>query len=394
MIYDAAVVGAGILGLAHAWSLAKRGLRVLVLERHAKAQGASVRNFGMIWPIGQPSGFLYQLARHSRELWLEVLQASGLWHAQAGSLHLAYHDDEAQVLCEFTAEALQEGRPCEILTAFQIATRFPAVCQPNLRAGLWSPAEMTVDPRQVLAALPKWLHQTHGIDFVYGAGVLRCDGQRLIATNGEYNARRLVICTGPDFRDLAPAAFANSELVPSKLQMMRSQPYGDRFRVGTMLAAGLTLRHYRSFANCPTLPALVRRLDAELPAYGRCGIHVLVAQNQNGELVLGDSHEYGNAIEPFDKPEIDDLVLAYLRTMVTIPDLRIAARWHGVYVKHPTEPYVVAHAAPNTLAVTGVGGAGMTLSFALAEKVTADWLDDRAGIGFAPTPLAGVERGS
>jgi hypothetical protein len=52
----------------------------------------------MIWPIGQPVGPLYQLARRSRELWLEVLQASGLWHARSGSLHLAYHDDEAQVL--------------------------------------------------------------------------------------------------------------------------------------------------------------------------------------------------------------------------------------------------------------------------------------------------------
>jgi D-hydroxyproline dehydrogenase subunit beta len=372
--YDAAVVGAGILGLAHAWSLAKRGLRVLVLERHARAQGASVRNFGMIWPIGQPSGPLYQLARRSRELWLEVLQASGLWHAQVGSLHLAYHDDEAQVLREFAAEALQEGRPGEMLTARQIALRFPAVCQHDLRAGLWSAAEITVDPRQVLAGLPQWLQRTHEVDFAYGTGVIGCDGQRLKTTHGEFSAQRLVICTGADFRELAPTAFATSGLIPCKLQMMRSQAYGDRFRVGTMLAAGLTLRHYRSFANCPSLPTLAKRLDAKLPDHVRFGIHVLVAQNEQGELVLGDSHEYGDAIAPFDKPEIDDLVLAYLRTFVTIPDLRITARWHGVYVKHPAEPYVVAQPAPDTLAVTGVGGAGMTLSFGLAERVIDGWL--------------------
>jgi FAD dependent oxidoreductase TIGR03364/phosphonatase-like hydrolase len=374
VIYDAAVVGAGILGLAHAWSLAKRGLRVLVLERHARAQGASVRNFGMIWPIGQPSGPLYDLARRSRELWLEVLRASNLWHAQAGSLHLAYHDDEAEVLREFTAEAARVGRPGELWTARQIGARFPAVCQQNLRAGLWSADEVTVDPRQVLAALPRWLQERHGVDVVYGAAVLGCDGQRLLTTQGEWSTRRLVICTGADFRELAPAAFADSGLVPCKLQMMRSQPYGPRFRVGTMLAAGLTLRHYPTFANCPTLPALVRRLDAVLPEYGRFGIHVLIAQNEQGELVLGDSHEYGDAIEPFDKAEIDDLVLAYLRTFVTIPDLQIAARWHGVYVKHPTKPYVAVEPWPNALAVTGVGGAGMTLSFGLAEKLTADWL--------------------
>jgi FAD dependent oxidoreductase TIGR03364 len=195
-----------------------------------------------------------------------------------------------------------------------------------------------------------------------------------VTTNGIWSARRLVICTGSDFRELAAEAFARSGLVPCKLQMMRSQAYGDRFRVGTHLAAGLTLRHYPSFAKCPTLPSLARRLDADLPDHGRYGIHVLVAQNDAGELVIGDSHEYGDAIEPFDKPEIDELILAYLRTFVTVPDLTIAARWHGIYVKHPTDSYVVARPSPETLAVTGVGGAGMTLSFGLAEQLVTDWL--------------------
>src|ERR1700680_4416231 len=98
--YDVAIVGAGILGLAHAYHFARQGKRVLVIERHPQAQGASVRNFGMLWPIGQPAGPLHELARRSLEIWHEVLPASGLWHERSGSLHLAYHADEAQVLDE------------------------------------------------------------------------------------------------------------------------------------------------------------------------------------------------------------------------------------------------------------------------------------------------------
>jgi FAD dependent oxidoreductase TIGR03364 len=373
--YDVAVAGAGILGLAHAYHLARRGLRVAVFERHPRARGASVRNFGMIWPIGQPSGLLYRLARRSRELWLELLQASGLWHARSGSLHLAYHDDEAQVLREFVAQTDPQERPCELLTPGEVVGRFPAVRWEGLRAALWSPLELTVDPRQVIAELPAWLTHTYGVSFTYDSPVLGYDSPRVVTARGDYTARRLVICTGADFRDLAPAAFAECGLVACKLQMMRSQPYGDRFHLGTMLAAGLTLRHYHAFAGCPSLPELSRRFDAELPEYGRFGIHVLAAQNGQGEVVIGDSHEYGDAIGPFDKPHIDDLVLAYLRTFVTIPDLTIVARWHGVYVKHPSEPYVVARPMPAALAVTGVGGAGMTLSLGLAEQVVTDWLE-------------------
>jgi FAD dependent oxidoreductase TIGR03364 len=367
--YDVGVVGAGILGLAHAYHLARRGLRVVVFERHPRAQGASIRNFGMIWPIGQPLGPLYDLARRSRELWLEVLQASGLWYRPGGSLHLAYHDDEAQVLSEFVAEASPQDRPCELWAPAQIASRFPTIIQTGLRAALWSPIELAVDPRQVIAELPAWLNRALGVHFAFGTTVMRYEPPGIVTTNGNWSARRLVICTGADFRELAPAAFADSGLVPCKLQMMRSQPVGDRFQVGTHLAAGLTLRHYASFAGCPTLPALARRLDSELPDYGRLGIHVLVSQNERGELTLGDSHEYGDAIEPFDNPHIDELILNYLKTFLTIPDLVIAARWHGIYVKHPTAPYVIARPTPETLAVTGVGGAGMTLSFGLAEQL-------------------------
>jgi FAD dependent oxidoreductase TIGR03364 len=372
--YDVGVVGAGILGLAHAYHLARRGLRVLVFERHRRALGASIRNFGMIWPIGQPLGPLYDLARRSRDLWLEVLAASGLWYRKCGSLHLAYHEDEAQFLREFVAASAGTERPCQLWTPAQVLGHCPAVVATGLRAALWSPLELAVDPRQVIAELAAWLARTLGVEFAFGTPVLGYDLPRVITPEGDRRVGRLVICTGADFRELAPQAFAASGLVPVKLQMMRSQALGDRMQIGAHLAAGLTLRHYAAFADCPSLPALIRRLDAELPEYGRHGIHVLVAQNGRGELILGDSHEYGDAIEPFDNPRIDELILAYLNTFLTIPDLTIAARWHGIYVKHPTAAYVVARPAPQVLAVTGVGGAGMTLSFGLAEQIVSDWL--------------------
>src|SRR5215471_16174939 len=123
---DLAIVGAGIVGLAHAWAAARRGLRVVVFERGQRASGASVRNFGLIWPIGQTHGSMHQLALRSLALWLEVLEDARLPYWPTGSLHLTYREDEAAVAREFAEKGPGLGYDCAWLDARQVMERSPA----------------------------------------------------------------------------------------------------------------------------------------------------------------------------------------------------------------------------------------------------------------------------
>jgi FAD dependent oxidoreductase TIGR03364 len=366
--YEVAIVGAGIMGLAHAYAFAKRGKRVIVFERHPKARGASVRNFGMLWPIGQPAGLPRRVALRSREIWADVLRESGLWFEETGSLHLAYHEDEVAVLGEFLDRAADRGYEAEWWPAPQVVTQSPLVNPEGLRGALWSPTEICIDPREVVAGLPKWLSERWGVTFRFRTVVTDYQCPHLMAGGEEWEADQLVVCSGDDFETLYPDAFAASGLYRVKLQMMRTQPYGAEARLGPMLAAGLTLCHYRNFQDCPTLPALQERFARELPAYLRYGIHVMASQNGRGEITLGDSHEYDEAISPFDKGEIDELILAYLRSFLRLPEMEIRERWNGIYAAHAAELCWTGEPAPGVTIVASPSGRGMTMSFGIAER--------------------------
>src|SRR5580698_777891 len=86
---DVAIIGAGILGLSHAYAFAQRGLSVTVFERSGAPLGASIRNFGMALVTGQPPGPMLGLAKASRDIWLDWASKAGLHVRKSGSLLFA-----------------------------------------------------------------------------------------------------------------------------------------------------------------------------------------------------------------------------------------------------------------------------------------------------------------
>lgn len=351
------IVGAGIAGLAHAYAFARRGWRVRVFERSPRACGASIRNFGMVWPIGQPAGEMEALATESRAIWLEVLTAAKLPYWPLGSLHVAHREDEALVAREF---AEREPHRARWIDGPAVREMSPAVNPEGLLGALYSESEVVVDPRLVIWTLPEFLDERYGVEFHFETAVTDV---RQVA------ADRVIICSGHDFATLYPRVLASSGLTCCKLQMMRTQAQPEAWSFGPALAGGLTLRFYSSFRSCTSLDALRVRIAAELPEYDRWGIHVMASQTADRAVTIGDSHEYGLSVDLFNKEEVDELILRYLGGFARFPNMRIAQRWYGVYSKHPDAPYFTAEPEPGVRVVTGLGGAGMTLSFGLAERL-------------------------
>ena len=365
----AIVIGAGILGIATARALALKGFAVSVFERSPKALGASVRNFGMVWPIGQPAGKLYEWAMHSRNCWMETGKAAGLWYDPVGSLHLAYHDDEWLVLQELFELFLKEGRHVQLLNPEQVRKISPAARQERCRGGLYSSEEIIVDPREALAILPAYLESALGVHFFWGKAVTEVFPGYIRTGDQKVCADQVFICSGSDFETLYPDTFNRFALTKCKLQMMRMTEEGSP-RIGPAICGGLSLIHYASFKAAASLNILKERYERELPELLKWGIHVMVSQNRGGQLTVGDSHEYGLATDPFDRKHINDLILGYLGEFATFQNPKIIENWNGVYGKF-TDGQTDLFYSPDkdVFILNGVGGAGMTLSFGFAEKM-------------------------
>lgn len=368
----AIVIGAGIVGLATAKALAQKGFAVKLFERNSFATGASVRNFGMVWPIGQPDGELYERALRSRSIWKEMADAGAFWSDPVGSLHVAHDPLEWTVLQELY-EKMKVDRPVQLLNAAEVLQRSEVVVSNNLFGGLYSADELIVDPREAIASLPGYLEAVYKVEFYWNKCVSYiADNTVYIGNEEEHEADLVFICSGADFETLYPEAFANYPVTKCKLQMMRLAAQPDNWRMGAALCGGLSLIHYKSFKVAESLPLLKAKYATEMEEYIDWGIHVMAAQNQMGELTIGDSHEYGITQDPFDKDFINQLIKNYLHKFTSFKDDTVVQTWNGVYAKLSNgDTELFFSPEPGVYVLNGLGGAGMTLSFGLAEEVVA-----------------------
>lgn len=364
----AIVIGAGIVGLATAKALAEKGYSVTVFERNAKAIGASIRNFGMLWLIGQPDGRIYERGLRSKAVWKQVCTEAGLWMEETGSLHLAYNEKEWQVMNEVAA--VYQHRNIITLSKEKTLSKSAAVNPDGLIGSLWSPHETIIESRVAIEKMPAYLKEKYGVQFQFNTAITSIDHPLVRCSDKSWQADQIFVCSGADFETLYPDLYAAHNFTKCKLQMMRLAAQPDNWRIGPALCGGLSLVHYKSFERAASLPVLRKHFEEQYPEYLKWGIHVMVSQNGEGELTIGDSHEYGNDFDPFDKNFINQLIIDYMKGMAVFKNWQPIQSWHGVYAKRTNgaTEFIYSPEAGVTI-INGLGGSGMTLSFGLSEEI-------------------------
>lgn len=359
---DVLVVGAGIVGLAHAFTALRRGLSVRVIDREHATVGASIQNFGHACLSAQAPEH-DRRTQDSREGWLTASREAGFWAQEAGALFVARTEAEMSLAKAFAGRS---SRPAALQDAGEVRARLGGRTDHSVLGGVFVPDDLRVDPRTAAPSLARWLAD-QGVLFGWNTVLRSVEPGVAHTSRGSIEAGRIVICVGHDLDHVDPELAKREEVLRCRLTMALVAAPGH-FVTDTAVLTGTSMLRYAGFSSLPEAEAVRSDLAERSPALMEIGANVMFTRRPDGTLLVGDSHHYGKAAAPFLDEGVSDLLLAEISRLLGVPSLRVLERWQGVYASSPRTELLRHTHADGVESVTVTTGIGLTLSFGLAAE--------------------------
>lgn len=209
MDYDLAIVGSGSVGAAAGYYAALAGLNVALFDRHSPPHrlGSHHGDTRLMRHTDAITPQYAALALRSQQLWLalEEISALPLFH-RCGVLSLGPR--HSAFMRGIQASAHQQGVALDLLSREALAERWPTIRLPETYAALLEPDAGYLKCHLAIATLIEKaadlgarLHFDCPLHTLQAEG----DGVRLCAPQGDWHARRVIVCAGSGTHSLLPA---------------------------------------------------------------------------------------------------------------------------------------------------------------------------------------------
>lgn len=361
---DALVIGAGIVGLAVAEALARRGRSVVVVERHAgiareiSSRNSQVIHAGLYYPAGS---WKARLCVAGREALYARCAREGIPHRRLGKLVVAAEQGEIATLERLRALGTENGAPgLALLGADAVRRRAP-----DLRAvaALESPATGIVD--------------VHALALAFAAGAERHGATLALA--------REVIAieaAASGYRVVAQSASGARESIRAAVVVNAAGLASDQIAALAGIdvdARGLRLRPCKGdyFALAPSAPLHFEQLVYPVPGAAGLGVHVTL--DLGGRVRFGPDATYVERLDyAVDAAKAPAFAAAARRYLPALRDAWLTPDQAGIRPKlqGPGEPFrdfVIeeesAAGLPGFVNLIGIESPGLTAAPAIAERV-------------------------
>jgi len=368
------VIGAGVIGLSVAASLASRGRSVLILERDGGiARGITSRNSEVIH-----AGIYYPAASLKAQLCVEGRERLYSWcttkrvaHRRLGKLIVATSAAETPILEDLRLRGLANGvAGLELIEAAEIAALEPGI---TARAALYSPDTGIVDAHGFCMSL---LAEAEAAGAILALGrkvtelAPRSYGWR-ITVEAEGGVREHVDASCVvDAAGLEADRIASLAGLPIEALGWRQHPCkGDYFSV----APGTSNLPKHLIYPVPQQAGLGIHSTLDLGGRIRLGPDAEYLSTGGGEADLESVFDY--AVDPGKAAKFRDAAARY---WPAVGNAELAPDYSGIRPKlaGPGEDFrdfvveeATEYGAPGFIACVGIESPGLTASLALAERV-------------------------
>ena len=381
--YDLIIVGLGAAGSATAYHAAKRGRRVLGLDRFAPPHslGSSHGKSRIFREACFEHPAYVPLARHAAECWAELEARSGRnIFNRTGGISLGPAD--SVVVTGARASAMEHGLPFEELTAVGVAHRFPAFRPGAETVGIWDPQAGTVSPEIAIECLLAAARQC-GAELHVEEPVLRWEagdeqgrGVRVVTAKATYHADRLVLVVGAWLTQLLPDLELPLVVERQVMLWFRPQREPDYFRPGAMPVFVWEFAPGRAWYGLPNAGDGLK-----------IGVHhegeTTTADSVRREVTSADETTARALVQRYlpdaDGPPIASAVCLYTNT----PDRHFLIDWHPNH--------------PDVLIASPCSGHGFKYASALGEVLSDLIFTGTTGFDLSPFPAPspdGISRSS
>jgi glycine/D-amino acid oxidase-like deaminating enzyme len=352
---DVVVVGAGLLGSAVAYGLARQGVSVTLLDEGDQVFRASRGNFGLVWVQGKGVGKpdYARWSRGSARLWPQLaaalLEDTGVdvCLQQRGGLHLCLTESEfleRRARLQELQDAVGADYPFEMLDLKAARTLLPAL-GPTVFGASYSPMDGHVNPLKLLGSLHQAcrqrgvaIHTRQHVTTVAKQG----SGFEVQAGAQRWQAGRVVLAAGLANRTLAPHIGLQVPVAPNRGEVLITE------RLPPVL----------SYPNN------------------------LIRQTDEGTIQVGDSMEEAGYDDNVSTPVLGNIAARAVRCMPALGGLRLVRSWAALRVMTPDgfPVYQESDSLPGAFVITCHSGVTLAAQHALT---LASWLaggDRPAGI--------------